>query len=350
MQGGAEVREKPGALARLRADFDLAILFSFGLIAALVVAGFAIFRLLSGNLLGALVNCGVVVFLLAVMGYAWSSGNTRRAGALFVLVTAGGCIASTVVFGRTGVFWTFMVLWIHFVLTRRDIALAVNLTLILVVAAQGSLFEVGTERVAYAVTALLITTYGWIFSSRYDAQRQQLESLASHDPLTGAGNRRLLQHDLVGAVEAMRRHQQPAVLAVLDLDHFKRVNDALGHEAGDRVLVELIGIVRGRLRKADGVYRFGGEEFVVLLPHTEAAPARTLLQDLHRLINDGLGEGTPVAVTVSIGGAPLRPDEDWSTWLGRADAAMYRAKQSGRNRVVMHGDAAELAVHPGPIP
>ncbi len=329
--------EKSGTLARLRSDFDLAILLSFGGVAAVVVSGFAVYRFMSGNLAGGLTNSAIVLAMVAPLAFAWYSGDTRRAGTVYVFIVALACVASALMFGTTGSFWAFLVLWINFVLTSRQIAVAVNLALIAAIVGQPGLFDSGTERAAYAVTALLVTVYGWIFSSRFSAQRIRLETLASHDPLTNAGNRRLLQHDLETVVASRRDRDPDAVLAVLDLDHFKRVNDTHGHEAGDRVLIRLVEIARGRLRKIDGLYRLGGEEFVVLLAHIGREGARKALGDLHEVLNAGLAEMAE-GVTVSIGAAPLKSGEDWSTWLGRADAAMYRAKQSGRNRVAFFGD------------
>jgi diguanylate cyclase (GGDEF)-like protein len=333
-------RHDAGRLSeRLRSDFDLAILTSFGALAAVVIAGFAVFRFYSGNLVGGLTNCAIVAALSSVLVYALRGGDTGRAATVFMVVTGLACIGSSLVFGRTAVYWGFLVLWINFVLSQRQLAIVVNVAMVAALAAQGSLFDSGAERAVYLVTALLVTAYGWTFSSRYASQRRQLEILASHDPLTNAGNRRLLQHDLEMAIAATGSGAAPSVLAVLDLDHFKQVNDCHGHDVGDRVLVRLVDTARGRLRKTDGLYRFGGEEFVILLAHTPLASARATLADLHQRINAALCD-VAGPVTVSIGAAEQRPGEDWSGWMGRADAALYRAKQAGRNRVEIAGDAA----------
>lgn len=325
---------------RLRDDFDLTIMLSVGTVAILVVIGFSVFRFLTGNLPGAVVNGLIVLALGSMLVYVLRGGDTRRAGAVFVLVTSAACVASTQMFGQTGTYWTFMVLWLNFVLARRGLAVTASLLLVIAIAGQGSLFGTGTERAAYTVTALMVTAYAWFFSSRLALQRRQLEALAGQDPLTGAGNRRVMRQELDAAIGAGQEAGVPAVLAVLDLDHFKRINDVYGHEAGDRVLVRLAEIVRGRLRKTDAFFRFGGEEFVVLLPGTGLAEGRRLLEELHVLLGEGLGRPVEPAavVTVSIGVAGLRPGEGWSGWLGRADAALYRAKEAGRNRVVVAED------------
>lgn len=335
-----ESRPGPGARLgeRLRQDFVLAIMASAGGVAMVAIALFAGYRLHTGNVTGAVANLVIVLALGTVLAAALRSRDgTAAAAAAFVVVSSLACVASTLVFGRTGAYWSYLVLWLNFVLTRRDFAAVVNVALIALVASRGDLFGDLAERLVYAVSAALVTLFGWSFSARLSSQRRQLELLASHDPLTGAGNRRLLQRDLEATVAAFRAGGPPSTVAVLDLDHFKRVNDSRGHEAGDRVLVALVEVLRRHVRQGDGLYRFGGEEFVVLLPALSGDRARLALAALHQRLNEGLQAVAP-EVTVSIGGSPLRPAESWSVWLARADAALYRAKQAGRNRVELDTD------------
>lgn len=344
-----------GFRSRLRQDFDLAIMTSFGLIAMAVIIGFAVYRFASGNVIGGTTNLGMVAAVAIVLAYVARGGRTDRAAVAFTLIIGASCVASSLVFGRTGAYWGFLVLWINFVLTDRRIALAIGVAVIVAYALQPSMFASGVEYLVYLVTALMVILYGWLFSTRFNAQRRRLEDLASHDELTGAGNRRLLHRDVAGAIARRRRDRTAATLAVLDLDHFKAVNDRYGHEHGDRVLVRLVEIVRGHLRRGDGLYRLGGEEFVVLLPGTDGEAALALLAALHRRLGQELlVESIPV--TVSIGAAMQLDDEDASSWLARADAALYRAKHQGRNRIEVSaaGDAcpftAAQAAHATPAP
>ena len=304
----------------------------------MAVAGFAVYRFLTGSIIGGVVDCAITLGLGAVVLYGWLGENVSRAGAIFVGFAVMACLASAFVFGGTASYWAFLVLSISFVVTSIQVALVANMVLVVSIAAQPALFSNLPERMIFAVTALLVTAYGWIFKSRYDAQRRALEEMATQDPLTHAGNRRLMGRNLVRAVEARNSPgHTPAVLAVLDLDRFKQVNDTMGHEAGDRVLVRLVEIVGDRLRHSDGLYRLGGEEFVVLLNDTDLSEARPVLNDLHRLFGEAM-QGTPTPVTVSIGAAALWAGEDWSSWLRRADEALYRAKQLGRDRVEVDED------------
>jgi diguanylate cyclase (GGDEF)-like protein len=145
-----------------------------------------------------------------------------------------------------------------------------------------------------------------------------------------------MDRELHIAAEAFRRHRMPVGLLVMDLDHFKRINDAFGHEAGDSVLVDFARLVQSRCRAGDRLFRYGGEEFVLLLPGTDADALRPLAEELRRAVATGLS-GNGRGVTVSVGGAVLRPGEDNAHWLARADAAMYEAKRQGRDRVVVAG-------------
>jgi diguanylate cyclase (GGDEF)-like protein len=161
-----------------------------------------------------------------------------------------------------------------------------------------------------------------------------MEADALRDPLTGLGNRRELSLRLPAALQAGASAGQPLGLAMLDLDHFKRINDRFGHPVGDQVLVVTAQILRDNLRAHDLVARIGGEEFLVLLAD---APARRVRQVCERIQHQvqtrdwgTLAHG--LAVTVSVGYATAPPFDEHDL-LARADAALYRAKEAGRNRV-----------------
>ena len=165
--------------------------------------------------------------------------------------------------------------------------------------------------------------------------RARIAALAYNDPLTGLTNRTGLAPALEHAVQLALRYGRRLALVFLDLDGFKQINDARGHDAGDQVLAEIGGRLRTCLRASDLVARLGGDEFVVVLEELHeadqaAAVARKLLGDIARPCT--LPDGTPAQVTVSIG-VSLLPDDagDARDLMRHADAAMYAAKQAGRN-------------------
>ena len=159
----------------------------------------------------------------------------------------------------------------------------------------------------------------------------ELRNLAVTDTLTGVWNRRhgteLLTADL-----SARRPGQALSLLMLDIDHFKTINDTFGHQAGDHVLIEIASRLRRSLRGSDMVARWGGEEFVVLLRDCALPDALRLAEDIRAAIAE-LPFGAMGSLTVSVGVAEARASEDLTTWLERADQALYRAKRSGRNEV-----------------
>ena len=171
-------------------------------------------------------------------------------------------------------------------------------------------------------------------------QRRTLMGQVMTDPLTGAFNRRHLDTTLSIAIERRNRTGEPASLLLFDVDHFKRINDALGHAAGDQVLIRLVGLVSGRARKLDSLFRIGGEEFVLLLPGTRYAGALVVAENL-RVHVERADLVASRRISISIGVSELQKNQSVSSWIQDADAALYRAKQGGRNRV---GVSAPVAV------
>lgn len=203
--------------------------------------------------------------------------------------------------------------------------------------------------VSFTVTPLLKNgvRIGAVVAFQDTTERQelarQLRILASTDSLTGAYNRR---HFLQLLEQEMARHQrygEPAALLMLDLDHFKQVNDHYGHAAGDSVLKFFAACARRMLRRSDHLGRLGGEEFAILLPDTDADGARELAERLRQAIAESPveSEAGSIHYSVSIGIALFRHDDSTAdSILARADHALYRAKHAGRNQVAMEDDIA----------
>ena len=166
-----------------------------------------------------------------------------------------------------------------------------------------------------------------------DRMYTHLQMLSSQDPLTHALNRRAVAQVALLELERSHRHQQPLSVMAMDLDHFKRVNDQFGHDVGDRVLVNFSKVVQGEMRKTDYFARMGGEEFILLLPHTDAGQALQMARRIQKTLADTTPAGLP-ACTCSIGLAQLTGEEQTlDSALKRADQALYRAKEDGRNRI-----------------
>jgi diguanylate cyclase (GGDEF)-like protein len=179
-----------------------------------------------------------------------------------------------------------------------------------------------------------------------DALAEQAR-LAVTDPLTGLHNRRYLQDALNREVARSRRAGAPLSLVVLDLDHFKRINDTFGHDAGDAALVQTAERLRTVARSGDVIARHGGEEFAWLLPDTTITGAAELAERLRSALAGApidLPETGPLEVSGSLGVAALRAGDHGQALYREADRALYRAKDGGRNRVAVASPAEPMTV------
>lgn len=176
--------------------------------------------------------------------------------------------------------------------------------------------------------------------------RAVAESLARHDALTGLMNRRALMDVVNDEIERVRRTGAPLSALLLDVDHFKAVNDRYGHEAGDRALALVARILNSAVRRTDRVARWGGEEFLVLSPDTDAQQAWIMAEKVRRAVEAQALPGGPV-LRVSGGVGQLDGAEGFHNWFVRIDAALYRAKSEGRNRICVAGEtlAPDQAKH-----
>jgi len=162
------------------------------------------------------------------------------------------------------------------------------------------------------------------------------EVLHTRDPLTGASNRTNLLENLQKEHELCKRKSLSCALIMIDLDHFKQVNDEFGHAAGDKVLIALVKCIKSQLRKYDQLYRYGGEEFLVCLPQTELDDAKSFSERLRagvEALKIDISNDNHINVTGSFGVTLISADDNIETAIERADEAMYQAKKSGRNRV-----------------
>lgn len=326
------------AWLRLQSDYQLAILSSFAACGFLGIFPFAIYRFATGNTLAGIVDTAIVACIVLAVVHAWNGGNRTHASLLLAVINTVGCLVSASVLGPPGLFWMYPALLGNFLLLSRRQAVLVTVVALALLTVQGKAYDSTAQLSMFLVSASVSGLVAFVFASRTETQRLELEALATLDSLTGVPNRRAMEAELASAVEQQRSGSGHFGLAMLDLDHFKRINDAHGHEAGDEVLIAFTGLVRRCTRSSDRCFRFGGEEFVLLMPGTDRSALQEIDATLRRRVASELScHG--VAVTVSIGAAVLRPGEDWPAWLARADAALYQAKHEGRNRTVVDDPA-----------
>lgn len=194
-------------------------------------------------------------------------------------------------------------------------------------------------RTALVVAVLLLLTLGFMRMVQ-DRREARSRRAALRDPLTRMLNRRALVKALEHCIRDASRQVHPLALLLIDVDHFKRVNDTHGHISGDKVLRHVSRVLASNVRSDVYLGRFGGEEFVIVCPGMGMEEAQILAERLILAVRSSSVhiKGQALQVTVSIGGfaGPVGAHTQWETLLEAADSAMYRAKESGRNRVVMH--------------
>lgn len=301
--------------------------------ALFLLTPFSINNFLQGRLfLGA--GSLAIVGLLAFNAWSITRGRYYSSFTLIGLVPA---VIFFLVFalhkqGIVGALWCYpAAISFYFMLPERKAWIA-NAALLFVTLPQAWIVLELPLATRVAATLVAVSAFSAIFVRVIAGQQRRLEAQALTDPLTGLANRTLLRASLEQAIQQNHRTGAPMTLVALDLDHFKSINDTLGHDAGDTVLRGVGELLHRRIRRADKVFRLGGEEFLALLYGTDAEKGRRVAEELRGAIGS-LPLLPDRSVTVSIGVAALRPGEEWTEWMRRGDENLYRAKAAGRDRV-----------------
>ena len=291
---------------------------------------FMILRYMQGQWFAAIIDTIIVVGFLGLGTYVYLTRRVEAASIAISVFCIAGVLSTVYVIGPQQVYWVYPAIMAVFYLVRPRVASA--LVLITVIALLPRLIDHSDTHstTTVLITIVVMSSFAFAFSLITNRQREQLVQLATRDPLTGARNRRALDEKLKDLVHGFKRSSKSASLLLLDLDHFKKVNDAHGHAMGDQILKRVTEIINLRIRVTDSLYRVGGEEFVVVLEDQELERAAHLSEQLRTLVE--ANELAPdESVTISLGVAELQSDESASEWLQRADEALYRAKREGRN-------------------
>lgn len=326
VEGWSHIAREPSARNTVAGYLPL-ILSAAG---ALGVAPFAVMRWMTGDWLIAIID-SVIVAGFAVLGtYIYQTRKVRMASIALAILCVAGALLTVYVRGPQQIYWTYPAVMASFYLLKPREAMALTLSMTAVLIPE-LMQAVNTFSASSMIITILVTTsFAFAFSVVNNRQQDKLVNLATKDPLTGAGNRRALLAKLTEVIASFDRNESPWSLVLLDIDHFKSVNDKHGHVVGDQILQRIAQIVELRIRLNDTLYRIGGEEFVVIVDGQGIEPACRLAEQLRTLIeaNELLPEHT---VTISLGVAELQTGEDYQSWVNRADEALYRAKRAGRN-------------------
>ena len=315
----------------VREDYTLAVLTLGGVVAVAWLAPLAVYRAVTGNWLAAANDTILSLVLGWAAWHAWRTGNTRWPGWVMALAIVAGIWAIGVAAQFAALFWAYPGVLMMFFLVPAPAAALLGIAAVLGAAGLSWRELGGTEGLPFfVITNVLTGVFGYVVSQQAQARIARWQTLSFVDPLTGVGNRRLMSVELA---QACARPGSAGTLAVLDLDHFKSINDRHGHDAGDAVLRDFAMAVQSALRKTDRLYRVGGEEFVVWLPQGDRAAAAAVLERVRSVVR-GQVRVAGEAVTFSAGASAHVAGEPWEVCIARADQALYRAKRAGRDRVL----------------
>ncbi len=321
-------------LSSSKNKFQCGMVYLFAILATLGVGPLCVIRYLNGEVVNTLIDLVVVLVSIGSAIYTWRRGHvTQLISNITALLYSAGAVVVAYLNDPIFVFWLFPALLANLFLLTARAALVANLSAFVAALPITVKLETPTETFAMLLALLICNGMVYVFALLTSKQQSLLEDFATQDPLTHLHNRRTMDEAMNQSVEDFARNQTPATLMILDLDFFKLVNDKFGHDIGDLVLVNLAQILTKRVRKTDRVFRFGGEEFVVLARNTSLTDGLVLAEQLRAQIEMDLKDPEG-ALTASFGCAELLANETAKEWFVRADKAVYLAKQQGRNCVV----------------
>lgn len=311
--------------------FSLAISF-------ISIGGFGIYRLSIGNYPLAFIDFSISSFLGYTLKHVLRNTFTDRHKYLLIIVCMLGVIGVLYNTGVSEIYWAYPPITGAFFFIGLRKALPLNILFIGIVLAIISTNVGLPQFFSIFITLALICAFGYTFSARTEHRSQECVKLADLDPLTNLKNRRSLNDQLIKEISYHENGIQKSSLLILDLDHFKKINDIYGHTVGDSILVKFSKMLKKTVRETDKVYRYGGEEFIIIANNTRLVNAGKLAEHIREVTEKSiLIDGKPI--TVSIGVAEVRKNDTDITWLHRADHALYRAKNENRNLVYLaHGN------------
>jgi diguanylate cyclase (GGDEF)-like protein len=318
------------------------MLLTFSALAAIAISPFVYLRWLDGDIVMASIDAALVLVTAVFFVFVYFTRKVNTAKLAFSIFLSLAIVTIVVIRGQSHLFWLYpAIISFYYILPVRPASI-ICLIAIMVIAITLLPITGTLEFLTISFTLSLTAVFSYIIFDNYDKTNSKLALLASIDPLTLSGNRRALDIKLEKILISQKRAYSNVSLLLLDIDHFKKINDNYGHASGDKVLVELVALIQKHSRSLDDLYRYGGEEFILLPLNVNLAEAKPVAEKLCALIAESTFVDN-IAVTVSIGVAKYRADETAEAWISRADAALYLAKDSGRNRIVVEKTVAEKA-------
>jgi diguanylate cyclase (GGDEF)-like protein len=321
-------------IQQIKRSTEEIVMLTLSAAGAISVMPFAAIRFAAGEWMIGLIDVIIILGVGLIGLYGWLTRQVRVASIVLTLFFMSALVVIIYLLGTSVIYWTYPTMVAAFFLVKPREAVAINLLVMVLLIPAVVPAMARLEFIILLATMILNNVFAYVFATRMNEHREHLSFLAEQDPLTKIGNRRALTARLEDVIERQYTNPVTASLVVLDLDHFKNVNDTYGHAVGDKILVRVTELVNSKTRVTDDLYRYGGEEFVVIAMGAARDAANKLAEQLRVAVetSDLLPERP---VTISLGVAELREGEGYDRWLHRADEALYEAKAAGRNRVCL---------------
>lgn len=300
-----------------------------------ILIPFGINNFIQGRIIGGILALGVACLFIFNAWLGWR-GKYSLALNLFGVIPSISLasVNALLTLGVMGSFWSYLSAFsIYFILPLHPAKYANVFFLIAVISAAYISLE---PDIFLRFAATLIAVCFFIFiSTRETAKAQELLKKQSiTDPLTGTYNRAQLQQSLQEAIENHDKQGIKSCVCVIDIDHFKSINDNYGHDVGDKVLIGLATFLTSKISSKDTLFRIGGEEFLILMNQTDAVESKKTSEAIRAVVEDlSLIKERPV--TISIGVTEVKSNYSWKEWMKESDEKLYLAKAKGRNQVVM---------------
>lgn len=308
------------------------VLLSLTALATLIVGTFAVIRWFNNDITIAIIDLIISITMAILFAYIYKTRKidvTKQLFAIFLVIATSASIATK---GQLQVYWLYPVIITVFYLIPAKSATLLCLLLItsvtLIISSESNLINILT----ILLTTIMTSAFSFIMFRSYEQKIKDFEALATIDQLTSTGNRRALDKKLSNVIASQRRKTYDMCLILIDLDKFKHINDTYGHAIGDNVLISTCTIIKQHTRVMDSLYRFGGDEFVIMPLNMTLETAKQLAEKLRTIIEDHEFVAG-IKLTLSIGVAEYNADDSPEKWISRADTLLYKAKHDGRNKV-----------------
>lgn len=312
------------------------ILISAAIIAAVSISPYAIYRFMNGQHLVALLEVIGVITMGFIGAYVWKTRQTKVMSLIASVFMLSALVVFNYLLGTSILFWIYpIIMTVYFLNSLKVSAILVTPTMI---ALMPLLIREKTtiEVISIVVTLIICQLFGFLLSRKIRQQYVALQELVNQDGLTGALNRRAFDERIhflhTFSLRHKKKQESTSSIIIFDIDNFKSINDTYGHQEGDQILINLSKIFKLNIRSTDQLYRYGGEEFVVIANGADTMKASELAEKLRKTLETS-SISNQTKVTASFGVAELRGFESPARWVDRADKAMYRAKRAGKNKV-----------------